>query len=204
MNKYEIIYLHGLFGENLLSPSKKIDRIISPYEISSIADLSIDSDCIIIGYSMGARKLLEILLKNKCRETLSRIKKVHLISCHLSTQNREKRRKYEDDLIKKMSDRNFESFWNSLPLFKNDYPINIDVKKMSYYKKIFDRNRLSKTPSYVDYIQKEIELFQLHCGEDDEKIYIQYKDFSNAVIYPKLSHRSVLKKIDFILGDQDG
>jgi hypothetical protein len=197
MNKKNMIFLHGLFGENISSP--KDSKTISPYFLNTLSQIDIKSDDILIAYSFGARKLLSLI----DTEGFPDIEHLHIVSAHLSCSDRNKRKELEDHMLAQMTSTSFLSFWNKLPLFEKDENIDINLDLLPFYREMFDQHRLSNSPDYRPIINKYSDKITLHCGELDDKIKKQYLEFQNVVIHKGCGHRGPIYKIqEYINGGQ--
>ena len=197
--KSRVIYIHGLFGEESLSPSKYITEIINPYNLETVEELNLkDGDCV-YAYSLGARVLLKRIIESNFK--LPNIK-INILSAHIHLEQAKNKEReiYENKLIKKMRGYDFEAYWNSLSIFSRDIPININTSKMSEYIDIFKKYRLSEQISSKKYLEQNPSIFQIFWGDQDHKIKKQYQD-TNVNIkkgFYQTSHRGILSKIDII------
>ncbi len=189
MSAAQVVFIHGLFGENIRAP--KNCRVESPYFLKSLSDLKLSSETTIIAYSFGGRKLLSLIDS----EGLPDVNHIHIVSTHLGCDNKAKRIKLEDSILEQMKKDTFSTFWNQLPLFKNDEKIDINLKKMPLYRELFDNNRLSNSPDYNNLVSTFQHKITLHCGELDHKILEQYIKFENTVIHAKCGHRAPIYMI---------
>lgn len=195
----KVIFIHGLFGEETALNSKYINTFVSPYSLTSLESLKLENGDIIYAYSLGARVLLKIMMESKT--SIPKIK-INILSAHISLDKsqRENRVLIEDKIIHKMDSSNFNDYWNNLEIFKNDTPITINLEKIEFYKRIFNKFRLSKQKEAKSYIESYPEMFSLFWGELDLKIRNQYINtkVNTKEEFIDTSHRNVLNKIDYI------
>lgn len=205
-----VLYIHGLFGENVSiqrdftqtssTPQFKLE-IFSPYNLTSLKKLNLDSNTTIVAYSLGARVLLKLMLQEGFPK---QIRHLHILSASLEISNKSRAQRvvWEDFLISKMKNstpEEFNLFWNNLSLFKKDSDISIDCSKMPDYLSVFRRHRLSEQPSFVNFIQQNKDSITLHYGEFDAKLAYVYEKFSNSKVHRDCSHRGVLHRLGDIL-----
>ncbi len=125
---------------------------------------------ILIGYSMGGRIAMEIAERNQFK-----IKRLIILSAHpgLETHELRERNIWEESVLQRLKDLTPEAFltyWNQLPLFKADSPLNhlyYERFKLSYA--LFEKNRLSRQPNFVPGLLKHKEKVTWIVGSQDEK-----------------------------------
>jgi len=150
------------------------------YEMTTLPQISHND--ILIGYSMGARIAMEIAHLNQYQ-----IKKLIIINSHpgLETdEEKEKRRSFELTVLEKlktMSKEEFLSYWNALPLFSHDAPLeNIPEERYRKSAELFDRFALSKQNNFLPEIATYKEKVLWIVGLKDEK----YLDIASEKILP--------------------
>lgn len=142
-------------------------------------NLSIESRDILIGYSMGGRIALELAHKRNFD-----VKQLVLIGSHPglgSLEERQKRALWEDDVLSHLvasTSQEFESYWNSLPIFQHDQPIRIENQKL--YATLFDQFRLSRQENFLPILKKHREKLLWIVGTHDEK----YKSLAQEILAP--------------------
>lgn len=189
---YQYNYLHGLFGEGR-SPD---DRLIclDTYSFKGIQKDTLKQ--IFFVYSMGGR----VLLENIKQEDLKYIEHVYFFSVNIGVEDRLERRRTEDKLLKNLTKRKVNSFWNGLSLFNHDEKIVINKNRIKFYRKIFNKFRASSLEDNF----KKIKLLEDKCtfflGEFDRKYIEKYKRLNLPFnIVKGAGHRGVLKEIPRIL-----
>lgn len=168
--------LHGFLG----SPSDffflKNNHVIfhDLYHMDTYPTLNVDD--ILIGYSMGGRIALDV-----ARSVDFKIKKIVLISSHpglTTNEEKEDRKKFEEKVLenlKKMERQDFLNWWNSLPIFQGDEPIDVTADRYLKSYELFKKYRLSEQDNYQMDILKNKDKFLYLAGEYDEK----YKAIAN-------------------------
>lgn len=136
----------------------------------------------LIGYSLGGRIALEIAFKNNYQ-----LKKVVLINAHPGLADEEEklhRTEFETNIVNELklkSRSDFMEFWNSLPIFFHDAPIEITDERFKKSADLFDRYRLSKQLNFLpDIIQNKEKILYI-VGLFDEK----YMDLVSEVLIPE-------------------
>lgn len=162
---------HGFLGSpNDFSFLIRKDVILHDvYNLNSAP--KIRPDDILIGYSMGGRIALDLGKKIHFN-----IKKIVLINAHpgLSTQeDRESRKKFEASILERLktsSMNEFMSFWNALPIFKFDAPIELrDEDRFTRSANVFDHYRLSMQENHLENVTKIKDKVLWIIGSQDEK-----------------------------------
>ena len=173
---------HGFLGSpEDFSFLKREDVIFHDlYEMSHLPQVS--QDDVLIGYSMGARIAMEIAHLNKFR-----IKKLIIINSHpgLETDDEKvNRRSFELTVLEKirtMSKDEFLSYWNALPLFSHDAPLeNLSEERYKRSAELFDRFALSKQNNFLPEIAENKEKVLWIVGLKDEK----YLEIASEKILP--------------------
>lgn len=142
-------------------------------------DIFIQEEDTLIGYSMGGRVALRL-----AQQLNFKLKHLVLLSSHPGLETDEERKErgfWENQVLEKMNTPSFLEYWNSLPLFKNDKPIEeIPQERLTGFKLLFDEFRLSHQDNFLpllgEYKQKVIYLI----GQEDEK----YKKLSQEKLIP--------------------
>jgi len=144
-----------------------------------IQNLNISPEDTLIGYSMGGRIAIELAAKVNFK-----INKLILINAHPGIENDDekiKRREWEDDILKKMSESNFLQYWNSLPVFKEDAPLlEIPTLRLEKFKEIFNTYRLSNQMNFLPLLNQYRDKVVYVCGKKDKK----YFELTNSQILP--------------------
>lgn len=173
---------HGFLGSpEDFSFLKREDVVI--HDLYEMNDLPIVSqEDVLIGYSMGARVAMEIAHKNQFK-----IKKLVIINSHpgLATQEEKvSRRNFELTVLEKlktMSKDEFLSYWNALPLFAHDAPLeNLTEERFSKSAELFDQFALSKQDHFLPEIAQHKEKVLWIVGLQDEK----YLEIASEMILP--------------------
>jgi len=173
---------HGFLG----SPDdfgflKRDDVII--HDLYSMKDYpKVGAGDTLIGYSLGGRIALEIASKNNYQ-----IKKVVLINAHPGLSDDEEkmhRAQFETTIVNDLKSKersDFMEFWNSLPIFFHDAPIEISEERFKKSADLFDRFRLSKQLDFLpDMIKNKNKILYI-VGLFDEK----YMDLVSEVLIPE-------------------
>lgn len=173
---------HGFLG----SPDdftflKRKDVVLHDlYEMQSFPPIS--QQDILIGYSMGGRMALELAHNQNFR-----IKKLVLISAHpgLSTEEERKTRlTFETDILNKLRTlprELFLSWWNELPIFSADLPIESTPERFIQSAELFEKYRLSKQKDFLPFLKLHKEKILYIAGTQDKK----YMEFAENRILPE-------------------
>ncbi|MES2526863.1 MAG: alpha/beta fold hydrolase [Bdellovibrionota bacterium] len=118
---------------------------------------------ILVGYSMGGRLAMELAKKNG-------FKKLILINSHpglLDDKEREVRSAWEEEVLERLTDpQSFLSWWNGLPLFKNDQPLlSVPEKSSDLFKKMI----LSRQENFLPFLTEHKNKVHWILGEKDPK-----------------------------------
>jgi pimeloyl-ACP methyl ester carboxylesterase len=179
----EVIHVfHGFLGSpEDFSFLKRNDVIIHDlYEMKDYP--SIGPDDTLIGYSLGGRIALEIAHTNNYQ-----LKKVVLINAHPGLAEEEEkmhRAEFETNIVndlKAKSVSDFMEFWNSLPIFFHDRPIQITENRFAKSAELFDRYRLSKQKNFLPEIIENKSKILYIVGLFDEK----YMDLVSETLIPE-------------------
>lgn len=141
--------------------------------------LLIESQDILIGYSMGGRIALELAHKRNFD-----VKKLVLIGSHpglASLEERQKRALWEDEVLSRLetsTPHDFESYWNTLAVFQYDQPIKIENQKR--YAALFDQFRLSRQDNFLPFLKDHKEKLLWIVGTHDEK----YRKLAKETLAP--------------------
>lgn len=172
---------HGFLG----SPSDFDFLKTYPVKIHDLYQMqelpAVSAEDTLIGYSMGGRIALEIAAKNDFD-----VKKLILISAHpgLATDEEKfQRLEFETKVINELKNQKREAFlewWNSLPIFHFDGPINVSDERYQQSAELFERFRLSKQANFLPEILKHKEKVLYIMGLFDEK----YMDLASEELIP--------------------
>lgn len=172
---------HGLLGSpqdfSFLSDFEV--RLHDLYEMNSFPEIT--SDDILIGYSMGGRVALEIAHKNHFK-----LKQLVLISAHPGLESDEEkiqRQILEDQIIEKLTSlekKDFLQWWNSLEIFRHDFPIDCDENRFKKSQELFERFRLSRQSFFLHDMIKHKEKILYVVGLSDHK----YMDLVSEMLLP--------------------
>lgn len=173
---------HGFLGSpEDFSFLKRNDVVI--HDLYSMKDYpEIGPDDTLIGYSLGGRIALEIAFKMNYQ-----LKKVVLINAHPGIADEEEklhRSQFETTIVNELKTKersDFMEFWNALPIFFHDAPIEITEDRFKKSAELFDRYRLSKQINFLpDMIQNKEKILYI-VGLFDEK----YMDLVSEVLIPE-------------------
>ncbi len=136
---------------------------------------------VVIGYSMGGRIAMELANKHGFK-----IKKLIIINAHpgIPDEDKNERAIWEESVLKRLrslSAEEFLKYWNALPLFEADRPIEgISLEKYKKSEKIFEKYRLSRQKYLLpELILNKDKVFWI-AGERDQK----YSDLARSLIVP--------------------
>jgi hypothetical protein len=130
----------------------------------------LEPDDILIGYSMGGRIALELAFSVNFN-----LKKIVLINAHPGLQTNEEiieRREFESRIMKELTTKSKDAFlnwWNELPLFHFDRPIEPSEEIYKNSIDLFHKHRLSEQTNYLPDIIHHKEKFLIILGLFDEK-----------------------------------
>ncbi len=118
---------------------------------------------ILIGYSMGGRLAMELARKND-------FKKLILINAHpglVDDKEREVRSAWEEEVLERLTDpESFLTWWNALPLFKNDRPLTtVPDKSADLFKKMI----LSRQENFLPFLTENKNKVHWILGDKDPK-----------------------------------
>ena len=120
-------------------------------------------DDILIGYSMGGRLAMELAKKNGFRKLI-------LINAHpglSDDKEREVRSQWEEEVLERLSlPETFLTWWNALPLFHADKPID---KVPSGSDLLFKKMALSRQENFLPFLLEHKENVHWILGEKDPK-----------------------------------
>lgn len=141
----------------------------------------INSDDILIGYSMGGRIALDL-----AHRVHYQLKKMVLINSHPGLQTnseKEDRIKFEEkvlDYLKTKPRDEFLNWWNSLPLFSSDIPITCtdEIYNLSY--ELFTNHRLSSQMNHLPQMIEQKDKILYIVGLSDDK----YMDLASELLLP--------------------
>lgn len=162
---------HGFLGSpDDFSFLKREDVILHDlYEMNTFPQVS--EDDVLIGYSMGARVAMEIAYKNQFK-----IKKLVIINSHPGLETEEEkvsRRSFELSVLEKlksMTKNDFLVYWNALPLFAHDKPLeNVTEDRFQKSANLFDKFALSRQENFLPAIAENKDKVLWIVGLQDEK-----------------------------------
>jgi 2-succinyl-6-hydroxy-2,4-cyclohexadiene-1-carboxylate synthase len=171
-----IHFFHGQFDHPTIGNDYHFGddktKVHNLYElkIEDLLRIEINPEDILIGYSLGGRIALKIASQNNFN-----LKKLILLSCHpgLDLNEKKERLAWEEDILLRMRSNSMEDFldfWNSLPLFSKsrDYrPLDEALFKKSI--NLFENNRLSNQPNFINEILHHKEKIIYIFGNEDKK-----------------------------------
>lgn len=172
---------HGFLGspEDFLFLKREGVVLHDLYHLDQLP--SVGEDDTLIGYSMGGRVCLEIAEKIKFK-----LKKIILINAHpgLSTdEEKSARKEFEKKILENlttMTKVDFLIWWNGLPLFRYDQPINTSLERFEKSPKLFKRYLLSEQKDHLpDLIEFRDKIIYV-VGLMDEK----YMDLVGELLLP--------------------
>ena len=118
---------------------------------------------ILIGYSMGGRLAMELAKRHG-------FKKLILINAHPGLEDdkeREIRSLWEEEVLERLTDpEKFLSWWNALPLFKNDKPL---VRIPDGSSALFKKMLLSRQENFLPFLKENKGRVHWILGENDPK-----------------------------------
>lgn len=165
---------HGFLG----SPSdfsflpKKKDILLHDLYHFDLDTLEISPEDTLIGYSMGGRFALELASKFQFK-----IKKLVIINSHpgLADEDKKERNLWEESVLQRLrtdTPGEFLTYWNSLPLFKNDAPLTeLSTEKLRASAPLFDKMRLSNQKNFLDELKIHRSKILWISSPQDEKYY---------------------------------
>ena len=173
---------HGFLGSpDDFSFLKSADVVLHDlYEMQTFP--AVAEHDILIGYSMGGRMALE--LAYNCN---FRIKKLILVSAHPGLSNEEERKNrvtFEADILfklKELSRDQFLSWWNKLPIFSADLPIESSPERFLQSAELFEKYRLSKQKDFLPLLIEHKNKILYITGTQDKK----YMEFAENRILPE-------------------
>jgi 2-succinyl-6-hydroxy-2,4-cyclohexadiene-1-carboxylate synthase len=172
---------HGFLGspEDFLFLKKDDVVLHDLYRIDHFP--AIREDDTLIGYSMGGRLCLDLAEKLNFR-----IRKLVLINAHpgLSTQEEKSERKiFEGKILENLSSMTREEFliwWNGLPLFRFDQPIETSPERFEKSSELFKRYLLSEQKDHLPKLSEYKDKIIYIVGLMDEK----YMELAGEKILP--------------------
>ena len=171
-----IHFFHGQFDHPSIWNNYKFnDTSIKTYNLYDLSEeeinrIKINSNDVLVGYSLGGRIALKIASNNKFN-----LKKLILLSSHpgLDESELSDRRIWEEEVLLRLNSNSltdFFNFWNSLPLFSEtfDYrPLDKTLFKKSI--QLFENNRLSNQPNFTDEMKRFRDKILYVFGYKDKK-----------------------------------
>lgn len=120
-------------------------------------------DDILIGYSMGGRLAMELAKKNG-------FQKLVLINAHpglSDDKEREIRTQWEEEVLERLAnEETFLSWWNALPLFKSDRPLE---KIPEGSAALFRKMALSRQENFLPFLEENKDRVHWILGAKDPK-----------------------------------
>lgn len=174
--------LHGFLGSPSDFEFLKGDEVILHDLYDKNFDPKINSEDVVIGYSMGGRIALELATKVDFN-----LQKLILINSNpglVTEEEKDLRRIWEDSVLDRLKTMNVEDFfhyWNSLPIFDHDEPLApIEEERFELSKDLFHNFRLSTQKNYLPLILKHLNRVQWIIGLKDTK----YMTLAEEVLLP--------------------
>jgi 2-succinyl-6-hydroxy-2,4-cyclohexadiene-1-carboxylate synthase len=181
--EFMIHVFHGFLGSpDDFSFLAKIPNVVlhDTYE-ESLENISLNMDDVLIGYSMGGRIAMELADRHKFN-----IKKLVVINSHpgIPDEDKNERGIWEESVLTRfrtLSANDFLKYWNSLPLFEADQPLEgISLDKYLKSAKIFETYRLSRQKYLLPKLTLNRDKVFWIAGERDQK----YSDIARNLIVP--------------------
>jgi 2-succinyl-6-hydroxy-2,4-cyclohexadiene-1-carboxylate synthase len=126
---------------------------------------SVQPNDILIGYSMGGRVAMEVAERINFQ-----FRKLILLASHPGLQlqsEKDERKIWEDLVLKKMNESGFFNWWNSLPLFSSDRPL--EEQNLNQWIEVFNTYRLSKQKNFTVFLSDHTDKIFYLYGAKDEK-----------------------------------
>lgn len=126
----------------------------------------VSPDDTLVGYSMGGRIALEL-----AQRVNFQVKRLVLMNAHPGLEDlpaREERRRWEEEVVQRLGQESFLSYWNALPVFAADAPlapISQEIREKNA--ELFKRFRLSEQENFLPKLRKDNVLWLI--GSRDEK-----------------------------------
>lgn len=161
---------HGFLGSPADFDFLKRDDVII-HDLYHMDDYpEIHPEDFLIGYSMGGRIALEIAQKVQYQ-----LRKLVLINAHPglgSDEEKKNRVVFEDRILNEMRSKTKDEFlgwWNSLPIFKADLPINTTDERFKQSAELFEAHRLSQQENHLPHLIAHQDKVLFIAGLADEK-----------------------------------
>jgi pimeloyl-ACP methyl ester carboxylesterase len=172
---------HGFLGSAEDFNYLKNDKVIL-HDLYKMSETPvIGPDDILIGYSMGGRVAMDLARKSNYN-----LHKLVLINAHPGLPDEElkiHRKEFETKVLQELKVRtkdNFLDWWNSLPIFTFDQPIDVSDERFQQSSALFTRYLLSEQENHLPLMQKHHEKILYIAGLFDEK----YMELVSEVLLP--------------------
>lgn len=150
------------------------------YDLYQMTPVEIEEDDVLIGYSLGGRIAMKLAVANGFH-----FRKLVIINSHPGLPGDVKERNlWEESVIERMKKLNaseFLDYWNGLPLFKQDRPLNsLSEEKLKASIALFEEHRLSRQQNYLPELKVHKEKVLWISGRADEK----YQAIAEELVRP--------------------
>lgn len=172
---------HGFLGSPEDFQFLKSDNVVL-YDLYDLKLPVIAPQDILIGYSMGGRIALEIAEKNHYN-----LKKLVLINAHPGLNNDESRmdrKVFENKVTQELKTKSRDEFlawWNLLPIFTFDAPIETSEDRFKASADLFWKYRLSEQKDYLPEMIRHKDKILFIAGLFDEK----YMELASELLIPE-------------------
>lgn len=159
---------HGFLGSPSDFDFLKGEDILLHDLLGDLDQIQVSPEDTLIGYSMGGRIALELASRLNFV-----IKKLVLINAHSglsSDAEKIERKDWENKIEGMMLESGFFSYWNSLPIFSHDRPLQeFSTERLNAFKNLFHRFRLSEQKDFLPEISLHKNKVLWIIGQDDQK-----------------------------------
>lgn len=172
---------HGFLGSTEDFNYLKNDQVILHDLYKMSQNPVIGPNDILIGYSMGGRVALDLAQKSNYN-----FRRLVLINAHPGLPDEElkmQRKEFETKVLQELQARTkseFLDWWNSLPIFTFDQPIEVSDERFKESSALFAKYRLSEQEDHLPLMQKHHEKILYIAGLFDEK----YMELVSEVLLP--------------------